>query len=108
MPSPVRGAEVDRAPWRAPRGRRRAVSADQGPPGPGVALVQQALHGTVRLGRIGDVALGVGEGQLHRLQLQVVALGRLRGGCPRLEPFQDVQGPQAAIPCPLGGISHTS
>ena len=61
----------------------------------GVVLGEQLLGGNIHHAGVGDIAVGVGEGQAHGLYEVVVGVGRLSSHRSDVESLGDVQGLQA-------------
>ena len=67
-----------------------------------VVLGEKLLGGNVHHAGVGDIAVGVGEGQAHRLYEVVVGVGRLRSHRSDVEALGDVQGLQGGEALPVG------
>ena len=91
-PLAVGRAEVDSAPfWRCAGTGSGGARTDERSPFRCVRLVQHSGHGDARVFWVGNVAVGVGKSELHRLHLVVVAFRRFTWPAREVEAFEDVE-----------------
>ena len=85
-------AEVDGATLRRSAGAGVGGALRDQSAAPGcVRLIQHACHGDLGALGVGDEAVGVGEGELHRFGLVVVAFGRFTRPAAEVKAFEDVE-----------------
>ena len=100
--------EVDRAALgrRAGAEGLRALRVDQARALLQVGVVEHLRRRDRHRARLGHVAVGVGEAELHRLDLQVLRGRRRRHRSPPMSKCSRMPSAiSAAMPCPFGGIS---
>ena len=99
----VGGGEIHRSAARCP-GRRRlgAVPIDQRRALAQVLLVEQVLRAHRHVVDVGHIGLRVGEGELHRFDLQMHAVGGIDWERGHVEVFEDPEGDQRDDALPVG------